>query len=488
MTTALFDHLRFQARLRPGALAVHGPVGPVTYQRLVHDVDVVATELLEHGLTRQDMVGLQLGITYLHVLLVLALDRLSIPSLSFAGGSVERIPPALLERYAATAIIAATPAPAAPPCRWIHMADEHRSPRGTPDLARLAALDMPADALLRVTWSSGTTGGSKGIPITRPIQHVRMEVRRQLRGIGPHTRYFPGMPFSSASGDLVPVTVLSAGGAVILPSPASDFVSLANALGVTMTSGPPGLLAELLGKERNLMRRLETVEYFDVVGAELPSQLARDARFFLTPNLWTAYGASEVGRVAAGDAALCIADPGAAGFLVPWAEVEIVDAAGQPLAIGREGVMRVRTPQMVAGYVRDDEATRRNFRDGWFYPGDVAAITEHGMLRVVGRVEDMIVQHGDPISPRPLEEAIRGVPGVRDVAVFGLARPDGTEEVCAAVVLDDNVDQNGIYSLARTRLGDRAPSRFFKLDALPRNANGKVQRHELAARARGAGA
>ncbi|MBV8167037.1 MAG: AMP-binding protein, partial [Alphaproteobacteria bacterium] len=226
-------------------------------------------------------------------------------------------------------------------------------------------------------------------------------------------------------------------------------------------------------------RRLETIEALDVIGAHLPSQLADRLRRDVTPHLRINYGASETAQVTAGDAALCITDPSAAGYCLPWADVMVVDDQDRPLPRGRDGVVRTRTAQMVSGYYRDEAATRRNFRDGWFYPGDVGMVTSDGLLRVLGRVEDRIVRDGVTISPLSIEEAIRGLPGVRDVAVFPLREGDGASEICAALVLDAAASAEAIQAGAAARLGARAPARMFRVEALPRNPNGKVLRTQL---------
>jgi acyl-CoA synthetase (AMP-forming)/AMP-acid ligase II len=477
MTRSLFDHILFQARLRPHALAVYGVAGPVAYQVLVHDIDALATELLERNLTRQDMVGIQLGFSYLHLVLILALDRLSIPSTSFPAP--DALPPVSFMRgsLGVTMIISAHAAPADPPARWIAMAEQHRPHFGAVDAARLRRIDSPADALLHVSWSSGTTGGAKGAPIQRSVQASRFDARRWARALGPRTRYFTGMPYSSGPGYILPLTVLSTGGAVILPQPGMDFVSLSNTLGVTMTDGSPATLVELVGKPGSVPRRLETMEFFMVAGTQLPSQLAREAKLALTPNIWTGYGTTETDGVA--HRAATPDDPSAVGFLFPWVDAEIVDPADRPLPVGQEGLVRLRNAPMVAGYYKNDAATQRNFRDGWFYPGDVGIITEHSLLRITGRVEDLIVRDGVAISPLPIEEAIGGLPQVREVAVFTMRGAGGAQEIWAAVVLEAGSDPRAVASAAAARLGDRTVARLFSVDRLPRNANGKVLRRVL---------
>lgn len=477
MTQSLWDNIVFQARLRPNAPAVVGPAGPVAFQSLVRDGDGLATELIGQGLAGADMVGLLLGSSYLHLLLMLALDRLSIASMSFA--SADTLPPASVVRdqFGVTAIIAAKSSPGEAPCRWLVMPEQHRPRFGAADASRLAGIDSRGDALIRVGWSSGTTGGPKGTPQSRAVLMRRFERLRLLRHFGPRTRYFAAMPFSAQPHSML--ATLAAGGAVVLPQPAVDFIGLANALRVTATTVPPAMLARLVDSARASGRRLETIAQLDVAGAHLPSELARDARQTLTPNLWISYGTSETGRIATADAAVCIADPTAVGYVSPWGEAEIVDDAGRTLPAGQEGFLRVRTDEMSDGYYRNPVASARNFRDGWFYPGDVASLTADGLLRVSARVEDVIRQDGAVASPLPLEEAIRTLPGVRDVAVFPLVGPGGSERICAALVLESGAETTAIHAAMRARLGDRAPAQLFQVEALPRSETGKVLRREL---------
>jgi acyl-CoA synthetase (AMP-forming)/AMP-acid ligase II len=484
MTHSIWDDILFQARLRPHGLAVHGLAGSVSFEALARDVEGLATELLAHGLTPRDMVGLHLGFSYLHLLLVLALDRLGIASMSFATTDPAAAPPVVLPQFGLTAIVAACAAPAVPPCRWIELRDEHRPRIGQADAARLAQLDPPANALVRVTWTSGTTGSPKGVPMDRAMQLLRLEAPRKLRGPGPHTRFFAGMPLSSSYGYLMALAVLCGGGAIVLPNPSIDFVTQANALGVTATGATPAMLTELLGKQGSLVRRLETMAFFDVTGAHLPSRLARQARFFLTPNLWCVYGSTEGGWAATADAAVCIADACAVGYMIPWMEIEAVDTDDRPLPRGAEGILRIKGEQLVMGYHDGGADADRVFRGGWFYPGDLGLVTAEGLVRVTGRIEDMIRRDGASLSPLPLEEAFRALPGVRDVAVFGLPDAGGAEQLCAALVLEPGADAAAIRVAAAAKLGAQAPTRVFMIDSLPRNANGKLLRRELAEMAR----
>ena len=477
MAGTVFDHIAFQARLKPGALAVHGLAGPVSFAQLVRDVEGLATELMERGLTQADMVGLNVGFSYLHVLLVLALDRLGIASMSFATVNPATAP-AVLPQFGLTAAITAGAPVAIPSGRCIELRDEHRPRIGAADAARLAQLAPAGDQLMRVTWTSGTTGTAKGSPMDRAIQQLRLEALRKLRALGPGTRYFAIMPLSSGYCYAMALAVLCAGGALILPNPTVDFVTQANTFGATASGAAPGTLLEILGQVGTSGRRLETMIYLDAVGAHLPSRTARDVMLHLTPNLRSTYGSTEGGWAATGDAALCVADPGAVGYVIPWMAVQAVDAADRPLPAGGEGSLRIRGAQVVMRYHGDEATSQRVFRDGWFYPGDLGMVTADGLVRVTGRIEDVILRGGAMVSPLPIEEAIGAQPQVREVAVFALPGGGATQEIWAALVLEPGADARAVVAAAA--LGDRAPTKLMVAERLPRNPNGKVVRRVLA--------
>jgi acyl-coenzyme A synthetase/AMP-(fatty) acid ligase len=473
---SVFDHIAFQARVRPDGFAVLGLAGPVTFARLVHDAEGLATDLLEHGLTPRDMVGLNIGYSYLHVLLVLALDRLGIPSMSFPTAN-PAVPPTMRPEFGVTTVITSGAIPTPPPGRCIEMREEHRPQIGKSDPARLAQIVAAPGDMVRLTWTSGSTGSSKGSPMDRAIQQLRLTALRKLRALGPGVRYLAAMPLSSGYCYAMMLAVLCGGGAIVLPDPSIDLVTRANTLGVTATGTPPSMLTELLGREGDATRRLATVAFFDVVGAHLPSRLARETLLHLTPNLCSTYGSTEGGWAATAGAAVCIDDPSAVGYRIPWMAVQAVDAADRPVPPGTEGVLRIKGDQVVMRYHGDEATTRRVFRDGWFHPGDLGMVTADGMVRVTGRVEDVIVRDGVAIAPQPIEEAIGALPQVREVAVFPMPGPDGAQQIWAAVVLEPGADPHALA--ASIRLGERTPARLLVLERLPRNANGKVVRRFL---------
>jgi acyl-coenzyme A synthetase/AMP-(fatty) acid ligase len=173
--------------------------------------------------------------------------------------------------------------------------------------------------------------------------------------------------------------------------------------------------------------------------------------------------------------------PGAVGFLHPGVQAQVVDEADRPLPSGAEGLLRVRTPGQALGYRNDPVATARHFRDGWFYPGDVGRITAEGLLIVTGRASDVINLGGRKVAPDIIERVLEDLPEVREAAAFGVPGQNEIVELWAAVVADGPLDARALAGHLSARLGPNAPAYLLQVSALPRNANGKLLRQELAA-------
>ena len=137
---------------------------------------------------------------------------------------------------------------------------------------------------------------------------------------------------------------------------------------------------------------------------------------------------------------------------------------------------------MATAYVGDAVATARHFRDGWFVPGDFASLDREGRLVIHGRADDMMILNGINIFPVEIERVLETHPAVAVAAAFPLASPVHGQIPMAAVELRDGHASSGAELLAwvRRELGVRAPRHVEVVAALPRNAQGKVVKRDLA--------
>jgi len=175
--------------------------------------------------------------------------------------------------------------------------------------------------------------------------------------------------------------------------------------------------------------------------------------------------------------------PGSVGTPLPSVEVQLVGERGELVAPGTPGEIEVRGPSVFKEYWGKPDATRDAFRDGWFRTGDTA-IVESGVYRILGRTNiDIIKTGGHKVSALEIEEALREHPAIVECAVVGVPDPEWGERVAAAVVLNDGdtLDLASLRAWAREALAaHKLPSRMLVLDALPRNAMGKVMKPGVA--------
>ena len=172
--------------------------------------------------------------------------------------------------------------------------------------------------------------------------------------------------------------------------------------------------------------------------------------------------------------------PGTVGRPLPHVAVKILDEAGAPVAEGTSGELWVRGPNVCSGYWRRPEATAAAWRDGWFRTGDIGVRAPDGYITLQGRRSDLIISGGFNIYPREMEELILEFPGVKEAAVVGLPDPVRGEVPVAYVVAGPDLDEARLAAHLRSQLASfKQPRAFIRIDALPRTALGKVQKHLL---------
>ncbi|MFD8205192.1 fatty acyl-CoA synthetase [Streptomyces sp. NPDC059695] len=168
------------------------------------------------------------------------------------------------------------------------------------------------------------------------------------------------------------------------------------------------------------------------------------------------------------------------GRPVRHVEARVVGEDGEDVPDGTPGEIVYRSPQLCEGYWGKPDETKAAFRGGWFHSGDLAVRDAEGFLTVVDRVKDVINSGGVLVASRQVEDALYTHPGVAEVAVVGLPDERWIEAVTAVVVPRGEVTEAELLDHAREKLARfTAPKRVFLVDALPRNASGKILKREL---------
>jgi malonyl-CoA/methylmalonyl-CoA synthetase len=175
--------------------------------------------------------------------------------------------------------------------------------------------------------------------------------------------------------------------------------------------------------------------------------------------------------------------PGTVGKPFPGQEARVVDLDSRgPLPAGEVGEIEVRGPHVFVGYRNRPDATEEVFdEDGWFGTDDLGSVSEDGYFTITGRAKELIISGGYNVYPREVEEVLEGCPGVAEVAVVGLPDEEFGEQVAAAVVRDDpGLTEQGVKDFLQDELaGYKKPRQISFVDELPRNALGKVLKHEV---------
>jgi malonyl-CoA/methylmalonyl-CoA synthetase len=169
--------------------------------------------------------------------------------------------------------------------------------------------------------------------------------------------------------------------------------------------------------------------------------------------------------------------PGSVGTALPGVEVRLMDEQGESVASDTPGEIEVRGPSVFKEYWGKPAATEQSFREGWFRTGDVAVL-ENGRYRILGRMNiDILKTGGHKVSALEVEEQLREHPAIAECAVVGVPDPEWGERVAAAVVLHkgETLDLECLRGWAKAHLASyKIPTRLLSVDALPRNAMGKV--------------
>jgi malonyl-CoA/methylmalonyl-CoA synthetase len=164
---------------------------------------------------------------------------------------------------------------------------------------------------------------------------------------------------------------------------------------------------------------------------------------------------------------------GTVGFPLPGVELRLCE--------GDQGEIQVRGPNVFAGYWERPQATAESFTGGWFRTGDLGSVDPDGYVRILGRSKELIISGGFNVYPREVEEVLLAHPDVAEVAVTGTSSDEWGEVVTAFIVPARNQrTAESLLAFAAERLAPfKRPRRVHFVDSLPRNALGKVLKHEL---------
>jgi acyl-CoA synthetase (AMP-forming)/AMP-acid ligase II len=345
------------------------------------------------------------------------------------------------------------------------------------------------DDVSDVFFTSGTTGRPKGVVVSH---HQTMRVFltwSDVVGLVEGDRYLVVNPFFHTFGYKAGIVACLLRGATIVPEPVFDVPAvLARIVAekITVIPGPPTLYSSILdGPDRSSLD-LSSLRLAVTGAASVPVRLIERMREELTfKTVLTAYGLTE----STGTVSMCRQDDDAVtvattcGRAIPDTEVTIFLPDGSVAAADVAGEVCVRGYNVMREYFDDPVATAETIdADGWLHTGDIGVMDEHGYLKITDRLKDMYVVGGFNAYPAEIEQALAAHDAISEVAVIGV--PDERMgEVGKAFIITRpgaTLDTAELISWARERLANYKVPRFVEVvEALPRNASGKVRKGEL---------
>ncbi len=345
----------------------------------------------------------------------------------------------------------------------------------------------PDDAVLQL-YTSGTTGFPKGVLITHRMIAAHNAAARSVVPLSGDSVALVPMPLYHVGGLAYALSTLASGArTVVLRDPVpSVLLDTMEQQGVTHTFIVPALIAALLQERERDLSALQVLVY----GASpMPAPLMRAALARFPGTLGQVYGMTELSGAVTWLAPADHADVDhperllSAGLPYPGVELRIVDADGADRPTGELGELWVRSAQCTPGYWRKPEATADTLVEGaWLRTGDIARLDGGGYLFLEDRLKDMVISGGENVYPAEVERVLLLHPSVAEVAVIGVPDERWGETVKAVVVPAPGatVDPAALIAHCRAHLaGYKRPTSVDVVDALPRNATGKVLRREL---------
>jgi acyl-CoA synthetase (AMP-forming)/AMP-acid ligase II len=349
----------------------------------------------------------------------------------------------------------------------------------------------PDDAPVRwAFYTSGTTADPKG------AQHTDRTIMASAYGMSKALALTPDdvsalvFPFTHIGGIgwLFSSMMVGIKSIVIEAFDPATTIPVMRREGVTMAgAGTPFHMAYLAAQRENPGERLfPHARAFPGGGAAKPVQLHYDVKSELGgAGVVSGYGLTEcpiLAMATVDDPDVKLAET--EGRTTPGVDVRVVKLDGEVAKPGEEGEIRVKGPMLFRGYLDSSLDAAAFDEDGWFRTGDLGVQDTDGYIAITGRLKDVIIRKGETISAKDVEDVLFTHPGIGDVAVIGLPDPASGERACAIVVPADpeappNLQDVFDFCTQAGLMRQKIPEQLEMVDVLPRNATGKVLKHEL---------
>ncbi len=300
-----------------------------------------------------------------------------------------------------------------------------------------------------ILYTSGTTGTYKKVLMSGELEDRRNHVRARLYSSDRRTIYHAfDYELWTGTGFKTPSAIWHVGGCVVFDERKEKFQSLFSH-GVNFAKLLPWQLKHLVLQARDLPVRPVGGVTLSVGGGFLSSDLAERCVQELTGKLSINYSSTELNSLRLYSEFKGKDD---LHWLMPTDEkrIQIVDECGIETPINQQGELRISFADIDChSYLDDDEASAKVFRDGFFYPGDIAVKRDDGRIRILGRVGDVVVLKGEKVATAPLEQKIQRELQAEEVCLFSGSSEKGEDEIIIAIQSNRVISKSQLEAIAR---------------------------------------
>ena len=328
----------------------------------------------------------------------------------------------------------------------------------------------------RIKRSSGTTGGLKTMVSSNRGEEAYIKGYADAMGFTRETRYLVVNDFVIGSVHLCATLCLRLGAMIIFDMGSNPLELIARNRVTHLRLFPQQLIDTLKELESRALPKPKDLTL--ILGAAPVSSIVWDrVMALLATNIVYTYNANECGSI-------CVMGREGVGAVRAGVQVSIVGPDDRELAQGQVGRVRVKSPAMVQSYLDNPEASRNNFKDGWFYTGDAGQFIGTRLLKLAGRIDDVLIFAGFKNGAAEYEEQACRVDGIQEACA--MAAPDalGVDRLVICAVAEPAADKQGIVqalqSIFPTFITEGA--KVYFVDALPRTDNGKIRHSAMKAR------
>jgi acyl-CoA synthetase (AMP-forming)/AMP-acid ligase II len=364
----------------------------------------------------------------------------------------------------------------------------------------------PGTDLVTLPYSSGTTGLPKGVMLTHRNLVANVAQTRPLIDLQPDERIIAVLPFFHIYGLTVLMNQGLAWGATVVTLPRfdlEDFLRTLQDQKITRAFVAPPILVALAKHPLVDSYDLSALTSILSGAAPLDESLATAVEQRLRRGADTGvsvaqgYGMTELSPVSHTTPDEGREPPGAqdhdvpkgsVGYAIPNTECRLIDpATGTDAAAGERGELWVRGPQVMKGYLNNEQATTETIdAEGWLHTGDVAVVDDHGCYTVVDRVKELIKYKGYQVAPAELEAVLLGHPEIADAAVIGVPEKETGEELPKAFVVrapGSALSEQAVMDFMAEKVAPHKKIRLVEfIETVPKSAAGKILRKDLKAR------